>query len=391
MAELMDMKRQKNRRIRCRCGRIHRIRIQKILIKPDCAREACEFAHRLSGKRTVILCDQNTRDLAGEPLHRILTGFGRSAELYVIGSRNGHDIAPSDGYLGQILADMPVDADFFIAAGSGTINDLTRQISFKMGKPYMVYATAPSMDGYASVTSSLILGHTKVSVPGQVPAGIFADTGILASAPADMISAGFGDLMSKYNAIREWNFARKHNGEQICETVAEYVLKTVQECEKLAGEIQKRSETAVTALMEGLIRSGMAISLYGNTRPASGAEHHLVHYWDVSLLRRGARHPLHGNAAGVGTLVLCRFYELLEKHFPVEVPQLNRKRIQTSMEQAGCPTSPKTLGIPRMLFRESIILGHTMSQKFTALTYFAKENPEMLRIAAEELSDIFYA
>ncbi|MFO7636826.1 MAG: sn-glycerol-1-phosphate dehydrogenase, partial [Clostridia bacterium] len=371
------------------CGKRHQLDIQEIALDKNCLGKASSFALGKTKAHAMVLCDENTRKIAGEDFKEKMSCVAKTS-LHVIPSRNGNDVVPDDCTLGELMVNMDPDIDFFVAVGSGVVNDLTRQASYRTGKEYMVYATAPSMDGYASMTSSLIINHVKKSLTGQLPAGIFADTNILRNAPGEMITAGFGDVIGKYNALREWDFARKYKQEHYCETIVTLVQQAVFQCEKQAGAIRKREEEAVLGLMEALILSGMAMGLNGNTRPASGAEHHVVHYWDVDCIRRGVEHPLHGNAVGVGTLVICHLYELLEKYFPVEVMKLDSGKIKQSMQEAGCATSPLHLGISRELLKESILLGHTMSDKFTVLTYFSKENPPLLEWAAEKICEIFY-
>jgi len=53
------------------------------------------------------------------------------------------------------------------------------------------------------------------------------------------------------------------------------------------------------------------MQLNGNSRPASGAEHHLAHYWEMKLLRQGRPAILHGAKVGIGTVLIAARYEQL--------------------------------------------------------------------------------
>ena len=70
-----------------------------------------------------------------------------------------------DATVGRIRA-ATADADALIAVGSGTINDLCKYAAFQDGKPYAVFGTAPSMNGYTSVNAAITVGGPKKSLRG---------------------------------------------------------------------------------------------------------------------------------------------------------------------------------------------------------------------------------
>lgn len=370
----------------CNCKKTHSVDVKKIVINKNAINEAVVYINKQTSKTVMIICDDTTYELAGKQFEKLLP----RSQTYIIHERNHVHIAPNESYVGEVLIKIPKNVDFFLAVGSGVINDITRQVSYMMDKPYVVFATAPSMDGYASVTSSLIINNVKESIQGQCPIGIFADSQMLQDAPYDMITAGFGDVIGKYNAIREWQFGRDYKNEHYCDQIVDIVMKAVKKCEASASILKKRDPQAVINIMEGLILAGMTMGMYQNTRPASGAEHHIVHYWDVDCIKRGVEHPLHGNSVGVGTIIICHLYDLVKDELPVPVMDLDGKEISDTLKKAGCKISPVDLQISRDLLKRSIINGHTMSSKFTILTYLAKEKPEVLEIAAEQICDLYY-
>ena len=60
--------------------------------------------------------------------------------------------------------------------------------------------------------------------------------------------------------------------------------------------------------MEALVLSGLAMMLAGCSRPASGSEHVLSHYWECYKLTRGIWPEFHGKKVGVATVVMNRIY-----------------------------------------------------------------------------------
>ena len=94
-----------------------------------------------------------------------------------------------------------------IAVGSGTINDLCKYASALDGKPYAVFATAPSMNGYTSVNAAITVEGHKKSLPAQAAAGVFFDLEVLAAAPVRLIRAGLGDSVCRCTAQADWLLA----------------------------------------------------------------------------------------------------------------------------------------------------------------------------------------
>ena len=374
----------------CSCGRTHSVDIETVDISYEAMENAAVYAKKLGKSPVAVICDENTYEIAGKDFYGLLKAEGISCFIHIINGRNGLNVAPNDACIGETLARMRPESEFFIAVGSGVINDITRQISFKMGAEYMVVATAPSMDGYASVTSSLILNNIKESIQGQYPRAIFGPLKILKNAPYNMLTAGLGDVIGKYNALREWKFGRDYRGEHHCPEIAKLVEKVVDKCKAGADSLRRRDDDAIINIMEGLVLAGMAMGLYQNTRPASGAEHHIVHYWDVDCIKRGVEHELHGNSVGIGTVVICRLFDMISDELPVDVDTLDSNDIKTVLIKAGCMTTPQEAGISRRLFKESILKGHTMSSKYTVLTYLSEEKPEVLESVADRLCAEFY-
>ncbi|MCK5812369.1 MAG: sn-glycerol-1-phosphate dehydrogenase [Clostridiales bacterium] len=370
----------------CECNRTHNVDVKKIVIGENAINEAVDYIIEQTDKMVMIICDDTTYELAGMKFEKLLP----TSQTYIIHERNNVHVAPNESYVGEVLIKIPKNIDFFLAVGSGVINDITRQVSYMMDKPYVVFGTAPSMDGYASSTSSLIINNIKESIQGQSPVGIFADSKMLQNAPYEMITAGFGDVIGKYNAIREWQFGRDYKKEHYCQQIVDAVMSAVKKCETNASNLKKREPQAIISIMEGLILAGMTMGMYQNTRPASGAEHHIVHYWDVDCIKRGVEHPLHGNSVGVGTVIICLLYDLVKNHLPVPVMELDGSKISSILTEAGCKISPVDLNISRELLKESIVKGHTMSSKFTILTYLSQEKPKVLENAAEQICDMFF-
>ncbi|HOD92798.1 MAG TPA: sn-glycerol-1-phosphate dehydrogenase [Clostridia bacterium] len=376
----------------CECGLVHDPGIEKIEISEQGIEEGVSFILTKAKGTIIVISDENTYKIAGKTVFEKIKRKNQDTYSYIIPLKNDVAVVPNESTIGETLIRMPQGIDFFVAVGSGVVNDVVRNISYHLGKKYVVIGTAPSMDGYASITSALIINNLKESCPGQVPIGIFADINILKNAPYTMLTAGFGDVLSKYNAVREWRFGRDLNKEHYCEKIADLIWKAADKCSDSAALLKQRDKKAVENIMEALILSGIAMGMYTNTRPGSGAEHHLVHYWDVEFIKRGWEHPLHGNSVGVALCVICRLYDIVKDKLPVKVMDLDTEKIEGILKNAGCETDPKALGIPEDIFHDSILYGYLMSRtKYTVLTHLNKCNKELLNNCAVMLTKHYYS
>jgi glycerol-1-phosphate dehydrogenase [NAD(P)+] len=221
-----------------------------------------------------------------------------------------------------------IKAGSYIAVGSGTINDLTKLAGARQGKPYAVFATAPSMNGYASATASIEIGGLKRSLPAIAPTGIFGDLEVLANAPKRLIRAGLGDFICRSTAQADWLMAHRLLGTPYRR--APYALLNGLEDDMLAEpEALVRGDIpAVERLMRTLILSGLGMTICGSSASASQGEHLISRYLDTKA-PPGWPPALHGEQVAVTTLVMARLQEsVLAGPAPIVAPdQLSEKAL----------------------------------------------------------------
>ncbi|MEE0810607.1 sn-glycerol-1-phosphate dehydrogenase [Blautia sp.] len=296
----------------CSCGRIHKCDIRDILIEEDAVKKLPELINKYGYKKICIVCDLNTLEAAGESVYSVLKSAGISYEKVLFEER---ELVPDEDAIVHLLTGVPNDCDLLMGVGSGTINDLCRYISYKMKIDYFIVATAPSMDGYASSGSPLIVKHLKTTFDVCAPKGIIGDLNILVQAPVEMIAAGIGDIIGKCVCLTDWKIANLINGEYICDEVVKMVECSMMKVLQCAEDAIAGKKSAIQTVMEGLVLTGIAMSFVGNSRPASGSEHHLSHYWEMMFLLEGRKDPLHGAKVGIGTVASIRLYEMLKEAF----------------------------------------------------------------------------
>lgn len=353
----------------CACGQHHSVGIHKILIGSGVVRETGRVLQELGFKRTYVLMDDHTQKAAGEAVLPLLCHEQLDYHCHVFGPH----LVPDENCLGAALMHLEPEDDCIVAIGSGTLNDVCRLLSARTKIPYIIVCTAPSMDGYASTVSPMIIGGHKITLPGVYPLAIVADTDIMKDAPMEMLRSGFGDVLGKFTALADWRLSEKINGEYLCEDCFQLMKKVLNRCCENAPLLQKRDPKAVEAVTEGLILAGVAMGLVGNSRPASGAEHHMAHFWEVDLLSRQLPHPLHGNCVGLTAVLAASLYELspeLKELVGDQYP--DRQKIEALLAACGAGTHPRDLGIDRDLLHRSLLHAMEIRERYTILRYLDK-------------------
>ena len=272
----------------CECGMTHLCPIDSVIIKKN----ACEDLVALTEgyKNILLVADTNTYSVCGD---KVKSAIGAKITDTLIYERCGV-LVPDEVAIDEMDSRVTDATDLIVGIGSGVINDLCKIVSFNHKIPYYIVATAPSMDGYASKGSALILDGMKVTLNADVPKAIIADTEVLANAPVDMIRAGYGDIIGKYSCLNDWKLSTLVNGEYMCERVWQTTYDVVERTVELADGINERTADAIGALMEALVAVGILMAYVGNSRPASGSEHHLSHYFEIVGIVRGEEYLPHG-------------------------------------------------------------------------------------------------
>ena len=294
----------------CSCGKEHKTALNHIAIGQGVVKHVPAWLKEKGYQKIYIIADETTDKIAGEKVRALL----EEASIPFVYSLIPHkEVVPEEEVLGGLLMRFHPTCDFVLGVGSGTINDISRFISFQTGKAYGIVATAPSMDGYASTVAPLITNNLKTTYEAQVPSAIFGDTLIMQTAPENMIAAGFGDILGKYTCLCDWKLSAIVNGEYYCPVVNGMMEEALQRTIDCKDKMKEKDPDAMQDLMEALVLAGIAMSYAGNSRPASGCEHHLSHFWEMNFLFTGKKAVLHGTKVGIGTILALRLYEKLAK------------------------------------------------------------------------------
>lgn len=377
----------------CDCGNHHHcIPIEKILIGNSVYKELAVYVDKKGFNHAVIIADKNTHQAAGKSLSGTLKEAGIDVSISRITPDENNDVVADETSLVQALLEIPVETDIIIAVGAGTIHDIARFCSTKMKVPFISVPTAPSVDGFTSMGAPLIVRGVKTTFQMTAPIALFADLSVLKASPRKMAAAGFGDMLAKYTSLADWKFGHLVKGEPYCPLVAAITRGALESCVEKVEKIAAADEEGIQILIEALIKSGLAMLIFGQSHPASGGEHHLSHYWEMEFLQRKRSAVLHGAKVGVSTALLAEVYkghflsllaesarlqstpnalindnveEVIKIYQEIPTPE----HLKNLLTQTGGEILPEQLGIDKQLVAASLRHAHTLRNRFTALKY----------------------
>lgn len=293
---------------KCSCGKVHSFPTDKIYCGKGVINNLPKAVKELCGTKAFVISDVNTKKAAGDKVIEILKNGGIDCTHFTF---NCEKVIPNEEFTGSAALNFDYSCDIIIGVGSGVINDIGKILSSIANKPYIIVGTAPSMDGFASNSSSMERDGLKTSIPSKCADAIFGDTDILCKAPEKMLKAGLGDIIAKYTSLAEWKISNIINGEYYCETIAEIIKSCLRACTENAQKLLQRDEKAVMAVFEALVITGMSMAYADCTRPAAGVEHYFSHIWDMRGLSKGTSVDLHGIQTGISSYITIKLFEKL--------------------------------------------------------------------------------
>jgi glycerol-1-phosphate dehydrogenase [NAD(P)+] len=348
------------------------VAIGPVILESGAIHKVVPFLIDGSFKKVSIVADTVTYKVAGQALNELIEQAGIAVQVTLIKPDRQGDVIADEAALIQLIMNLKAfSSQAVIAVGSGTLHDIARFSAYSVGIPFVSVPTAPTVDGFNSKGAPLILHGEKITVQAIGPAAIFADLDILMKAPAALVAAGFGDMLGKYTSLFDWKFGSLVGGEPYSPVVAEMTRNALQQCVDHSEEIGKRSPEGIRILTAALLESGFAMLLFGQSHPASGAEHHVSHYWELEFLRQGRRQILHGAKVGVACAEISRLYRRIvnealpstasdhQKTIMEEIERIpDEQTIRSLLKSVGGPSTLEELGVNPDLLSRSLNEAH---------------------------------
>lgn len=288
---------------KCSCGREHKMQTEFCIVESGCLKEIDKYLAKYELKGyTVAVYDENT--------YKATIDRHPAVNKEVV--LDPTDLHANEHGVDYLMENLPKEADILIAIGSGTIHDLTRYCAYQMGVEFVSCPTAASVDGFCSSVAAMTWHGCKKTLTAVAPKIVVADIDVIKHAPAYLTRSGFGDMIGKYVALTDWKIGNILTGEFYCNRIADMTLNATEEVLGAVNGIIDGCDEAYAKLTYGLLLSGLAMQMMGNSRPASGAEHHISHLIEMAPKGLGvSSDALHGEKVGVGTLMAIEEYQRL--------------------------------------------------------------------------------
>jgi glycerol-1-phosphate dehydrogenase [NAD(P)+] len=296
----------------------------------------------------LIVTSPTPREIAGERVVEAFRAVGKDPEIVEV------ERASFDAVRRVIDAAACADADFFVAVGGGKVIDIAKMAADDRKQGFVSIPTAASHDGIVSGRGSVPEGDTRHSVAAEPPLAVVADTEIVADAPWKLTTAGCADIISNYTAVMDWRLANRLKNVEYSEYAASLAEMTAEMLVDNADSVRPGLEESAWVVVKALVSSGVAMSIAGSSRPASGAEHLFSHQLD----RLAPDAALHGHQVGVGSIVTAYLHGGEAGAW---------RDIRAALATLDAPTTADDLGVDDELVIEALTSAHTIRDRYTIL------------------------
>ncbi len=310
-----------------------------VYIVNDAIPDFIVFCRERGLSRFLLVADTHTYPALGQRAEAALRDQGWDVRTAIL---KGDDVIADAYYMLRTLLATDAAPRTYVAVGSGTITDISRFLSHRAAQKFISLPTAASVDGFTSIGAPIVVDGAKITLLTHGPLAVFADIPTLCAAPRAMIAAGFGDLIAKLTSVADWELGRLFWREPYDATIAQRSRNAAWAAVKQLDAIANAECDGVKTLMEGLIESGFCMLDFGETRPASGAEHHISHMWEMMLLREGRHSVLHGAKVGVAVVVSAQRYDAIKA--------MSRAEAQARLASAALPDRAADIAAIRAAF-----------------------------------------
>ena len=270
----------------------------------------------------LILAGHKSCKIAGNRVFQQLREAGIEVDSLIVETATMKDVQVAEQRISRSKPQV------VIGIGGGTKIDAAKLSSARQGIPFISIPTALSHDGIASPLASVKGFDKPYSVMAQAPLAIIADTNVIARAPKRSLVSGYGDVISKFTAVRDWQLAHEEKNEYYGEYAASLALMSAKLIMQNAETIRRRKEEGLRVLLEALVSCGVAMAIAGTSRPCSGSEHMFSHALDT-IRKNGA---MHGEQCGVGAIMMSYLHNA------------NWKGMRSALKKVGAPTTASELG-----------------------------------------------
>ncbi len=343
---------------------------REIIVGHNTTPQIAELCDRISeGKSILIVEDKKTKKLSGDDINKILRKADYEVKEKIVSN-------PTVGEVNRLINYAHKNKiDLLIGVGGGSVIDVTKLAAYELKRPFVSVPTSAAHDGIASPRASLKHSRGSVSKTAVSPLAILADTKIINKAPYRMLASGCSDAISNISAVMDWELAHRLKGEEYSSHAAVLAKTAAQLLIENAEDIRTNTEESSWLAVKAMIVSGVAMSVAGNTRPASGSEHmfsHMLDHLGPGIMLKGKKYkrPMHGEQCGVGAIMM------------VYLHGGDWEKVRDAIKKIGAPTTSEELGVSKKKIIEALVRAQEIRpERYTILGETGLTNDAAKRLA----------
>ena len=318
---------------------------REVYIDPGIIKDTGEICKSLHlDKKILIVTGSHTYDVGAVPVIESLEKDDIEYDVVKVSGASADSISEVEEL---ITLDTTV-----LGIGGGKVIDVAKLSSFNQGVYFVSMPTTASHDGIVSPMASIKNPDTSISVAAHSPIAVIADSEILAQSPFRLLAAGCADLMANFTAIKDWELAHRLKNETFSESAAALSIMSANLITDNIANIKPNLEPSARIVMKSLFSGGMAISIAGSSRPASGSEHLFSHALDKIL----DKPALHGEQCGIGTIMMMYLHGG------------DWRYIKNALKAVEAPTTAAEIGVSEDDIIEALMMAHKIRpERYTIL------------------------
>ena len=316
---------------------------REIIVGHNATFQIAELCNRIGrGNSVLIVVDKKTKKLSGDDIYKVLAKANYNVKMKIVSAPTVNEVNRAINFVDKSKIDL------MLGVGGGSVIDVTKFAAYETKKPFISVPTSAAHDGIASPRASLKSIKGSVSKTAESPLAILADTKIIHKAPYRMLASGCADAISNMSAVMDWDLAHRLKGEEFSSHAAVLAKTAAQLLIDNVDDIRTGTEESAWLGVKAMIVSGVAMSVAGNTRPASGSEHmfsHMLDHLGPGIMLKGKKYkkPMHGEQCGVGAIMM------------VYLHGGNWTEIRDALKKIGAPVTSEELGVSKKKIVEALI------------------------------------
>jgi len=356
-----------------------------ILIGDETIPAFLDFCREKNHQKLLIVADENTYSVLGKQVADAAKGAGLDAIVCMLDPEGLH----TDGVsILRVLNAYDAQPRLFVGIGSGTITDITRFTSHRTQNPFVSFPTAASVDAYTSKNAPVTIGNLKGSIYCQAPIAIFTNLKTIVESPMFLTASGFGDLVSKTTASTDWKITHLVWGAEFDEAIYASALHAGRSVIAVVDGIRKADAEAMDVMMRGQFESGFCMADFENSAPASGAEHHIAHVWEMIYHWEHKEGLFHGHAVGVAAIMSAQWYQQLKALSRTQAAALLEKTaIPARAEQARSLRQALPQIADEMIASDPIYMQLAEAEKWAETRKRMIDHWDVIQAAAQNVPD----